>query len=129
MPNYVFKHPDKEEYEELFFHMNDEPKEYIDKMGVEWKRVFHCPQISAAGSFDPWDSDGFVNKTRDMQGTVGDLLDKSAELSHERAEQNGGVDPVKQKAYDKYAKARGGRRHRQETVEKGYESKNIKIEF
>ena len=59
-------------------------------------------------------------------------MDASAELSAQRAEERGGVDPIKQKHYDDYAKKRGGRRHPKEKIEKlskGYESKNIKIDI
>jgi predicted nucleic acid-binding Zn ribbon protein len=129
MPNYIFQHPDTGEYEEVFFHMNDEPKEYRDEEGVEWTRIFGSPQISTAGSFDPWNKQDFVEKTKNMKGTYGDLLDKSSELSERRAERNGGIDPVKQKAYDQYAKARGGQKHPQEIREKSIDSKNVKIEF
>ncbi len=52
MPLYPFKHPDKEEYVEKFFHMNDD-KSYVDENGTEWNRVFMVPNISATyRSFD-----------------------------------------------------------------------------
>jgi hypothetical protein len=53
MPSYDFKHPEKEEYIELFFSMNEE-KAYIDEEGVEWKRVFTSPNVNATNrSYDP----------------------------------------------------------------------------
>ncbi len=53
MPSYDFKHPEKEEYIELFFSMNEE-KTYTDEEGVEWKRVFHSPNVNATNrSYDP----------------------------------------------------------------------------
>ena len=53
MPSYDFKHPEKEEYIELFFSMNDS-KSYIDKEGVEWERVFYAPNVNATNrSYDP----------------------------------------------------------------------------
>ena len=129
MPNYIFKHPDKEEYEEVFFHMNDEPKAFSDENGVEWQRIFGSPQLNTAGKLDPWNSNDFVNKTRDKKGSYGDLLDASAEMSEKRAEQRDGIDPVKQKYYDDYAKKRGGQRHMKEIKDKGFENKNVKIDF
>ena len=132
MPLYIFKHPSTEEEVEVFFGMNDEPKEYIDKNGLKWSRVFSSPELSTIGKIDPWNNADFVNKTANKKGTVGDLLDASSELSEMRAQERGGVDPIKQKHYDNYAKERGGRRHpkeRSEKTKKGYESKNIKIDF
>ena len=129
MPNYTFKHPEREEYKDVFFHMNDEPKSYTDEENMEWERIFISPQLNTVGKMDPWDSDAFVNKTRDKKGSYGDLLDASAELSEKRAQERGGVDPVKQKVFDEYSKARGGKKHPNEIKEKGYESKNVKIEY
>ena len=63
-----------------------------------------------------------------MKGTVGDLLDKSSELSNQRAQENGGVDPLKKKYYENYSKERKGAKHPNE-IKKTYESKNVKIEF
>ena len=103
MTNYTFKHPDREEYEEIFFHMKDEPKSF-SKDGVDWQRVFDLPQLSTVGSIDPWNSNDFVNKTAEKKGNFGDLIDTSAELSAKRAEERGGIDPLKQKYYDNYAK-------------------------
>lgn len=53
MPSYDFKHPNREEYVELFFSMSEE-KVYIDEDGVEWKRVFYAPNVNATNrSYDP----------------------------------------------------------------------------
>ena len=128
MPNYTFKHPDREEYEEIFFHMKDEPKSF-SKDGVDWQRVFDLPQLSTVGSIDPWNSNDFVNKTAEKKGNFGDLIDTSAELSAKRAEERGGIDPLKQKYYDNYAKERGGKRHQQEIKEKGFENNDVKVEY
>ena len=45
MPAYEFKHPSKEEYVEVFFHMDDE-KSYIDEGGISWERVFNTANLS-----------------------------------------------------------------------------------
>ena len=57
------------------------------------------------------------------------MMDLSSELSAKRAEIAGGKDPVKEKFYDNYAKERGGAEHPNRIKEKGYESKNIKIDY
>jgi len=127
MPFYIFQHPKTSEVKELFFSMNDD-KKYVDDSGTEWKRVYSLPQLNTESSFDPWDQNGFVNKTAKMKGSVGDLMDKSAELSAKRAESNDGVDPLKKKYFDNYSKERKGAKHHLDKS-KTYESKNVKIEF
>lgn len=127
MPIYIFQHPKTLEAKELFFGMNDD-KKYVDDSGTEWKRVYSLPQVNAESSFDPWDQNGFVNKTANMKGSVGDLMDKSAELSAQRAESNNGVDPLRQQYFKDYSKERKGAKHHLDKP-KAYESKNVKIEF
>lgn len=127
MPLYIFQHPKTEEYTEVFFGMNDE-KKYIDEDGTEWQRVYALPQLNTEASIDPWNNSDFVNKTANMKGTVGDLLDKSSELSAQRAEQNGGVDPLKKKYYENYSKERGGAKHPTDK-KKTVENKHFKIDL
>lgn len=125
---YIFQNPETEEEIEVFFHMDDE-KKYIDDQGVEWKRVFISSQLRTESSIDPWDNASFVNSTSNMKGSVGDLLDKSSELSSIRAEQNGGVDPLKKKYFNNYSKERNGVKHHLDKTKSSYESKNVKIDF
>ena len=127
MPLYTFSHPETEEVKDIFFHMNDE-KKFIDEDGIEWKREYRSPELNTTGSTDPWDSRQFVEKTGATKGTVGDLLERSADLSKERASQNGGVDPVKEKYYEKYAKKRNGAIH-EDKKPKSFENKHIKIDL
>ena len=128
MPLYVFQHPENENLtKDIFFNMNDE-KTYIDEEGLEWKRVFLGSQLSCEASIDPWSNADFVNKTANKKGSYGDLIDKSAELSAQRAKENGGVDPVKQKYYKDYSDKRGGVQH-DDLKPKTFENKNIKIEL
>ncbi len=127
MPIYIFSNPETKELKEVFFHMDDE-KKYIDEQGLEWDRELSSPQLNTQGSIDPWNNNDFVNKTADMKGTVGDLLDKSSELSNQRAKENGGVDPLRKKYYENYSKDRNGAKHLDQ-VKKTYENKNVKIEF
>ena len=130
MPNYIFKHPSKEEHVEVFFHMNDK-KIYKDKDGVEWNRVFTSSQLQTTSQFNEWDSKSFAEKTGKMKCSYGDLLDASAEMSSARAEKNGGIDPIKEKAYKKYSKERGGVLHPQQKKEqfnRKMKDKGISIE-
>jgi len=126
MPMYVFENPETGEQLEIFFHMSDE-KKYIDEQSLEWKRVFVSSQINCH-SIDPWDNNAFVNETKNMKGSVGDLLDASKDLSEKRAKSNGGTDPLKEKYFKKYSESRNGSKHPDE-IKKGYESNNVKIEY
>lgn len=126
MPTYVFRHPCDEETIELFFHMNDE-KEYIDNEGIEWERVFLASEVNAQSKIDPWNNEDFVKKTGDSEGTLGDLMDRSAELSAKRAEEAGGTDPVKEKYYKNYAKDRKGALHADKM--NTYETEKFKVNY
>jgi hypothetical protein len=127
MPIYVYKHPENEEYREVFQGMND--KHVYSEDGVEWKRVFLSPNASIDNSIDPFNKQQYIDATYNKKGTLGDMMDLSADLSKQRAEKAGGLDPVKEKFYDHYAKERGGAEHPNRIKEKGYESKNLKIDY
>lgn len=107
--------------------MNDE-KTYTDEDGTEWNRVFLGSQLSCNADIDPWSNADFVNKTADKKGTLGDIMDKSAELSAQRAKENGGIDPVKQEHYNKYSKDRQGAVH-DDLKPKAFENKHVKIDL
>jgi hypothetical protein len=127
MPLYTFSHPKTEELQDIFFHMNDK-KEYIDDDGVEWTREYHSPELNATGSSDPWNGKQFVEKTGRDKGKMGDMLDMSADLSKERASQNNGVDPLKEKYYKKYTKERNGAIHPDKNP-KTFENKHVRIDI
>lgn len=126
MPIYIFKNPDTEEYKEIVQTMNEEHI-YIDEFGLQWQRVFTIPNASIDTKEDAWNHNQFVEKTGKMKGTVGDVLDYSAELSEKRAEANGGEDPIKRKAFNDYEK-KVGKKHisdRKKTIE----TSRIKIDL
>jgi len=126
VPIYVYKHPEKEEFEEVLQGMNDE--HVYSKDGVEWERVFLAPNAAVSAAIDPFNSNSYIEKTGKMKGTVGDMLDLSAELSEKRAAVNGGKDPVKEKFYENYSKERGGAEHPDKAKSK-FENKTIKIDY
>ena len=127
MPIYVYKHPEKDEYREVFKGMNDEHS-YAEG-GVQWKRVFLSPNASIDTSIDPYSKQHYIDATYSKKGTLGDAMDLSAELSAKRADIEGGKDAVKEKFYDDYAKTRNGAEHPNRIKQRGYESKNVKIEY
>lgn len=107
-------------------------KPYRGENGNEdfWERVYDLPQVNIGNArvVDPFDNKAFVNKTGNMQGKYGDLLDYSSELSERRAALNGGEDPVKRKYFDEYKKKTNGKKHVKDRPKK-IETKNAKIEF
>jgi predicted nucleic acid-binding Zn ribbon protein len=128
MPIYIYFNPETDEYKEILQKMSD-AHEYFGENGDEktWKRIFTVPNASFDSKIDPFKTEDFVRKTGGKKGTYGDLLDKSAELSHQRSEMAGGVDPVKEKYYKDYAKKRRGAKHPSQM--KSFESKNISVDF
>ena len=127
MPLYTFSHPQSGETIDIYFKMN-EKKEYIDEHGTTWVREYYSPELNTTGKTNPWDSKQFVEKTGKTRGKMGDMMDLSAELSKERASQNNGVDPVKEKYYKQYSKERMGSTH-PDKLKKTFENKHIKIDL
>ncbi len=125
MPIYVYKHPEEELYEEVLQGMND--PHVFSKDGVEWQRVFLSPNASISSNSDPFNSNAFLDKTANMKGTVGDMMDYSAELSEKRAEKSGGVDPIRKKHFDNYEKS-VGKKHLNDGP-KSFENKHIKVDL
>ena len=125
MPIYIYKHPEEELYEEVLQGMND--PHVFSKDGVEWQRVFLSPNASISSNSDPFNSNAFLDKTANMKGTVGDMMDYSAELSEKRAEKSGGVDPIRKKHFDNYEKS-VGKKHLNDGA-KSFENKHIKVDL
>jgi len=125
VPIYVYKHPEEELYEEVLQGMND--PHVFSKDGVEWQRIFLSPNASISSNSDPFNSNAFLDKTANMKGTVGDMMDYSAELSEKRAEKSGGIDPIRKKHFDNYEKS-VGKKHLND-VPKSFENKNIKVDL
>ena len=130
---YLFYNTETDEYREIEMSM----KEYAPYRGKNndedaWERVYETPQISMRNStatkLNPYSQNEFVERTGKMKGSVGDMLDYSKELSEKRAEKAGGLDPIKEKFFDNYAKERGGSEH-PDRPKKVYESKNVKVEY
>lgn len=126
---YIFQHPKTEEYIEISQGMNEDHV-YRDEEGVEWRRIFTTPEVSASKICDPWNKNDFINQTGSRKGTMGDLLDQSAEMSEKRAQQNGGVDPIKQQYFKDYSKQRRGLKDPADpSRKKTFENKHIKATF
>lgn len=116
MPQYSFSNPQNDlDVVSIVMSVNDVHEYY--KNGVKWNRVWTIPQASIDSRIDPNSAKDFSNKTANKRGTVGDLWDKSAELSSKRAEKEG-IDPIKSSFYENYSKQNKGRLHMDQIKEK-----------
>jgi hypothetical protein len=109
MPIYLYQHPKTKEVLEVFQKMNDE-HEYMDNSGVRWNRIFLSPNAAIDLDADPFSNSKFIEKTANAR-TMGEMWDRSAEMSSKRADANNGVDPLKKDYYKKYSDDRGGAKH------------------
>jgi len=127
MALYIYKHPEEEIYKEISQGMN-EIHEY-EEDGVKWKRVFTAPNASIDGvAFAaPNSLKDFVKVTENKKLTVGDIQDISKEASAKRAEANGGVDPIKQKAFQEYSERRRGMKHQDQRG--NYKNNGVNVEY
>jgi hypothetical protein len=125
VPIYIYKHPAKDEYEEVIQGMNDLHRFFKD--GKEWKRVYLSPNASISSNDDPFNPNSFVEKTGKMKGTVGDMMSYSEELSEKRADKHGGQDPVLKQHFKDYEK-QVGKKHISDKP-KLFEDKSMKIDF
>jgi hypothetical protein len=110
MPEYLYEHPKNGKVISLIQSVHDK-HEYVDKNGVKWNRVFTAPELNTEGKLKP---DCTVKEFSDYvgkkKGTIGDLFDRSAELSQKR-EKMMGKDPLKKKYFESWSKKRKGKRH------------------
>lgn len=104
MPIYIFKNPETEEVVEVFQKIEEEHV-YFDSEGLEYDRVYTVPFASVDTKIDPFSSKDFVQKTSQKNGSIGDLLDKSKELSEKRGGSEN--DPVMKKYFSNYEKEKG----------------------
>ena len=100
MPIYIFQHPTTKEIVEVVQRMNE--PHIFEKDGTLWNRIFVVP--AAKTELNPFSESDWLAYTKNTKGSMGDLWDKSAELSSIRAKKKGGKDPIKQKAINSYVK-------------------------
>jgi len=110
MPFYTYINPDTEEMIDISQSIN-ENHVYIDKNGLEWRRVFTVPEVNTHGTLKADATEKqFSEYTRNQKGSMGDLYDRSAELSEKRKKIYG-KDPVKKKYFNDWSKKRKGKVH------------------
>ena len=105
MPIYLYQHPITKEVKEIIQSINSE-HQYIDKNNVKWNRIFTVPQINTEGSLDVnCNEKKFSEFTKNKKQTLGDLWDRSSELSEKRKKLYG-FDPIKEKHKKNWSKKR-----------------------
>ncbi len=109
---YLYENPSTGEIKEIHQSINDK-HEYFEG-GNRWNRVFTTAQISNSTKCDPNSVKDWSNKTKQGNFTVGDLWDKSAELSEKRKDKDG-IDKVQNSYFDNYSKKRRGIKHNLDT--------------
>lgn len=133
MPAYLFEHIKTGEVHEVFYHMND-TKDYAGPDAREpglWRRVWTKPRASFDTRVDPYSAKDYLKATA-RDGKVGDLWDRSKEMSLKRAEKEGGTDPVRRQFFADYSAKRKGRKHPEQAREDGVKSlaaKGIKLDW
>ena len=137
MPLYLYENKETGEVLEVLQGMND-THEYNGEDESEkglWRRIYVNPNMSSGTKLDPFSKSSFRASTVGKNDTYGQLFERSAEASEMRAQQAGGIDPVKQKTYDDYSKMTNGKKHPQQMKEQTAKSiekaakKGINIEY
>lgn len=109
MPIYIYKNPKTEEIKEIIQSVHDK-HEYIQD-GIKWDRVFTVPEVNTQEKLNEKStSKDFARVTGNQKGTVGDLWDRSKELSEKRSKIYG-KDNVKKKYFEDWSKKRKGKVH------------------
>lgn len=109
MPIYLYQNPKTKKIVEVVQTMNE--KHVYSENGVQFRRVFTVPQAAVDTKQDPFSEKQFVLHADNKKHKMGDLMDRSEELSQKRAALNGGVDPVKEKFFKDYSAKRKGKKH------------------
>ena len=124
MAQYLYSNPETGDIVEVTQGMNDEHI-FIDENGLKWNRVFTVPNAGIDTiKINPFSKKDFLKKTN-KTGTIGDLMDRSKEMSEARKSKEG-FDPIQQKYFKEYSKARGGKLH-SEQIKQIASKKEIKI--
>lgn len=110
MPIYLYQNPKTGKVKEIIQSVHD-THEYSEN-GIKWDRIFTAPEVNTFGTLGAESSARqFSELTGKQKGTMGDLWDRSQELSDKRKKLYGGEDPVKKKYYKDWSKKRKGKVH------------------
>lgn len=108
MPVYLFQNPENGEVKEVFQGMND--LHTYEEDGKKWDRIFTIPRAGIDTKINPLSKEDWNRKTENKRGTIGDMMDRSKELSEQR-EKIMGKDPLKEKLFEDHRKKYRGKYH------------------
>ena len=132
MPIYTYINTETKESLDVFLSIGDmETIGYRGKCGDEdcWEKQLSSFAISvdSSANLDPFDNEAFNRSISNKSGSMGDIMDLSAELSEKRAEKAGGEDPVQRATYDTYEEKNGVKHH--DDRPKKIETDHVVIDF
>lgn len=93
--------------------------------GVTYKRVYSAPLAAVdtvKGSLEQRD---FNRVTQNKNLKVGDMWNIAQEMSQDRADKNGGYDPVKEKFYERHLKEYG--KPHKDVIDRNVREKTAKV--
>lgn len=124
---YIYHNDKTEETIEVFQKMLD-VHVYSGVSGNEegWRRVFTVPQACVDNNLDPRNREEFARRAA-KYSTIGDLADKSRELSEKRKSKDG-YDPVEKKFFEDYSAFRKGAKHHLDKPKK-IETSQVTVDF
>ncbi len=93
--------------------------------GVTYKRVYSAPAAAHDTIKGSATQQDFHRCADGKNLKVGDLWDMSREMSQDRADRNGGYDPVREKLYEKHQKEFG--KPHQDVIERNVKEKTAKV--
>ena len=105
MPEYIYEHPETGEQITVWQSVHEEHIYEVE--GIVYNRVYTIPQTSIDTRVDPYSEKDF---RKIKVKNVGEMWDRSQELSRIRAEKEG-KDPVKEKYFKDYKQKRKGKKH------------------
>ena len=106
MPEYIYENPDNGQLITVWQSIHEEHVYEVE--GVAYNRVYTIPQASIDTKIDPYSAKDFREKAKVQN--VGDMWDRSKELSEMRKEKEG-RDPVQEKYFKDYSTKRKGKKH------------------
>jgi len=125
MPIYIYENPQTGKIKEVVQGINED---HVYSEGkIKWQRIWTSPNASVdtLSNIDCDSERQFLNKTKNMKGTVGDIMDLSTELGQKRQKLKG-KDNISAKYYKDWQKRRGGKMHPDDPKKKDIINKKLK---
>lgn len=93
--------------------------------GVTYKRVYSAPLAAVDTQKGSLSQEDFNRVTQNKNLKVGDFWNISQEMSQDRADRNGGYDPVKEKMYERHLKEYG--KPHKDVIDRNVREKTAKV--